>query len=210
MVVGIATSAFAQSAETRRLYVAVDGFELNEAAADDALKAGADINWQNDAMKGETMLIMAIKGFKDAKTIKYLLDNGADASIKDDSGKTALEWARQYNIGRDRNGKTILAMLNQPLAKHKSKMKPFQRMNQEPKMPATPTQNQILLNAEEINRRLKKLERCSNKNLPRFMKTIIGARKTKSNLNGWLRWSLAGKRGAAATFWLIAGMQGLT
>lgn len=109
--VALTTSTFAQSAETRRLYVAVDGFELNEAAANDALKSGADINWKNDAMKGETMLIMAIKGFKEAKIIKFLLDNGADASIKDDSGKTALEWARQYNIGRDRNGKEILAMV---------------------------------------------------------------------------------------------------
>jgi hypothetical protein len=62
-------------------------------------------------MGGETMLITAIKGFKDAKVIKFLLDNGADPSIKDESGKTALEWARQYNIGRDRNGREILKLL---------------------------------------------------------------------------------------------------
>lgn len=111
VIVSASIFTFAQSAETRRLYVAVDGFELNESAANDALKAGADINWKNDAMGGETILILAIKGFKEAKIIKYLLDNGADASIKDDSGKTALEWARQYNFGRNRNGKEILAML---------------------------------------------------------------------------------------------------
>lgn len=105
------SSIFAQNPATKRLYLAVNGYELNEAAAKDALEAGADINWHNDAMGGETMLIMAIKGFKDAKTVKFLLDNGADASLKDDSGKTALEWARQYNFGRNRNGKEVLAML---------------------------------------------------------------------------------------------------
>lgn len=104
-------SVFAQSDANRRLYVAVVGYEVNEAAAKDALKAGADINWQNDQMGGETMLIMEVKGFKDPKAVKFLLDNGADPNIKDDSGKTALEWAHQYNIGRDRSGKEILAML---------------------------------------------------------------------------------------------------
>lgn len=104
-------STFAQSDSTRRLLVAVVGYEVNEAAAKDALKAGADINWQNDAMGGETMLITEIKGFKDPKAVKFLLDNGADPNIKDDSGKTALEWARQYNIGRDRAGREIIAML---------------------------------------------------------------------------------------------------
>lgn len=104
-------SVFAQTDATRRLLVAVVGYEVNEAAAKDALKAGADINWQNDAMNGETMLITEIKGFKDPKAVKFLLDNGADPNIKDDSGKTALEWAHQYNIGRDRAGREILAML---------------------------------------------------------------------------------------------------
>lgn len=106
------TSVFAQSDATRRLLVATSGgFEFNEAAAKDALAAGADINWKNDAMDGETMLISAIKSYKEAKVIKFLLDNGADAGIKDDTGKTALEWARQRNIGRDRNGREIIAML---------------------------------------------------------------------------------------------------
>jgi hypothetical protein len=103
--------SFAQSNATRRLYVATDGFDFNEAAAKDALAAGADINWHNDAMNGETMLIMAIKGYKEAKVIKFLLDNSADATIKDETGKTALDWARQRNIGRDRNGREIIAML---------------------------------------------------------------------------------------------------
>jgi hypothetical protein len=104
--------ASAQSAATKRLYVATaGGFELNEAAANDALRAGADINWQNGSMGDETMLIMAIKGYKDPNMIKFLLDHGADASIRDNTGKTALEWAHQYNIGKNRNGRDILALL---------------------------------------------------------------------------------------------------
>lgn len=113
LVLGATAATFAQSAATRRLYVATaGGFDLNEAAANDALAAGADINWQNPGMGGETMLISAIKGYKEPKLIKYLLEHGANASIKDDSGKTALEWAHQYNIGKDRNGRDILAMLD--------------------------------------------------------------------------------------------------
>lgn len=108
----IASATAAQKADAnRRLSVAVIGYELNEAAAKDALKAGADINWQNDAMGGETLLITAIKGFMDVKVIQFLLDNDADPEVKDDSGKTALDWARQYNIGRNRNGREILKLL---------------------------------------------------------------------------------------------------
>jgi hypothetical protein len=105
------TPVVAQSDATRKLYTQVVGYELNEAAAKDALAAGGDINWKNDAMSGETMLITAIKGFKDAKVIKFLLEHGADRNIKDESGKTALDWARQYNIGRNQNGRDILALL---------------------------------------------------------------------------------------------------
>jgi hypothetical protein len=93
------------------LYLAVNGFELNETEGRNALAAGADINWQNDAMGGETMLIMAIKGFKEAKVVRFLVDNGARRDIKDGSGKTALDWARQYNIAKDRNGREIMALL---------------------------------------------------------------------------------------------------
>jgi hypothetical protein len=104
--------SFAQMTDVdRRLHVALLGFELNEAAAKDALAAGANVNVKNEAMNGETMLITAIKGFKDVKVVRFLLDNGADPAIKDESGKTALNWAQQYNIGRDRNGREILKLL---------------------------------------------------------------------------------------------------
>src|SRR3954468_12538824 len=85
------STAMAQSDPNRRLLVACcNGYDLNEAAALDAIKGGADINWQNPAMSGETMLINAIKAFQEPKVVKFLLDHGADASIKDDTGKTAL------------------------------------------------------------------------------------------------------------------------
>jgi ankyrin repeat protein len=89
------SQAFAQNDDAnRRLTVAVVGFELNEAAAKDALAAGADINWKNDAMNGETLLIQAIKSFKDAEVVRFLLNNGANPNLTDDSGRTALSWAR--------------------------------------------------------------------------------------------------------------------
>ncbi len=99
------------SKKDRRLTVAVLGFEFNEAAAKDALADGANINAKNGALGGETVLITAIKGFKDPQVVRFLLDNGADANLKDDSGQTALSLARKYNIGRKQNGRDILKML---------------------------------------------------------------------------------------------------
>ncbi len=105
------TKLFAQTDVNRRLDVAVNGFDFNEAGAKKAIAEGADINRQNDALGGETMLITAIKGFKESKVIKFLLDNGADKNIKDYSGKTALDWAEQYRIGKNNNGREILKLL---------------------------------------------------------------------------------------------------
>lgn len=102
---------WAQEDLNRRLNVAVNGFELDEAAAKKALANGADINQKNEAMGDETLLITAIKGFKEAKVIKFLLDNGANPNIRDHSGKTALDWAEQYRIGKDNNGREILKLL---------------------------------------------------------------------------------------------------
>lgn len=110
------STVFAQDAATKRLYLAVIGYELNEVAAKDALAAGANINWKNDAMNGETMLIMAIKGYQDVKSIKFLLDHGADPNIKDDAGLTALEWARRRNIGNNNSGREILKLLENATA----------------------------------------------------------------------------------------------
>lgn len=105
------TKLSAQSAVDRRLNNAINGFDLDEAGAKLALANGGNINWQNDAMGGETPLILAIKGFKDAKVVKFLVDNGADLNVKDYSGKTALDWAVQYRIGKNNNGREILKLL---------------------------------------------------------------------------------------------------
>lgn len=112
LMVGVAQGQ--ESPATRRLYVATaGGFDLDEAAANAALANGADINWKNDAMGGETMLITAIKGFKEPKVIKFLLAHGANAKLTDDGGKTALAWATQYGIGKKAAGREIIKMLEQ-------------------------------------------------------------------------------------------------
>lgn len=103
--------ASAESSATRSLYTAICGFDLNEQVASQALKNGADINWRNGAMNEESMLITAIKGQKDSKTIKFLLEHGADAALKDGSGKTALDYAKDYNLGKSADGREIMALL---------------------------------------------------------------------------------------------------
>ena len=95
----------------RQLFVAVSSDDLNEADAKKLLAKGANINAINGQMGGETFLITDIKSYKEPKFIKFLLDNGADPNIKDESGKTALDWALQYNFGRKRDGKEIIKML---------------------------------------------------------------------------------------------------
>ena len=104
-----AASAQDLSQVDRRLNVAVLGFSLDEAGAKAALAAGANINHRNN---GENMLIGAIKGFKDPAVIKFLIALGIDRAAKDPSGKSALDYARQYNIGRTAEGRAVLAMLD--------------------------------------------------------------------------------------------------
>lgn len=106
-----APSAHADEAASRKLFVATVGYELNEAAALQALASGADINWQNPAMNDESILIMAIKGQMDSRHIKFLIDHGANVNIKDGSGMTALDYANKYNLGSNSDGRKILALL---------------------------------------------------------------------------------------------------
>ncbi len=93
----------------RRLNVAVLGFSFDEAAAKAALAAGASINHRNN---GENMLIGAIKGFKEPAVFKFLIANGCDPAAKDSSGKSALDYARQYNLVRTTEGRAVMAMLD--------------------------------------------------------------------------------------------------
>jgi hypothetical protein len=106
-----ANTLFAQQDVNRKLNNAVNGFGFDEAAAKSALANGANINWKNEALGGETLLIVAIKGFKESKVVKFLVDNGADPHMKDNSGKSALDWAEQYHIEKDNNGREILKLL---------------------------------------------------------------------------------------------------
>jgi ankyrin repeat protein len=57
-----------------------------------ALKAGADINWQNDEWDGATLLVRVIRS-GELELMMWLLANGADFRIADHSGRGVLHWA---------------------------------------------------------------------------------------------------------------------
>ena len=71
------------------------------------LGQGADPNAQNIA--GDTPLICATKyaGGK-AATVKLLVDAGTNATLKDDDGKTALDYAKE------KGQKEAIALLENP------------------------------------------------------------------------------------------------
>ena len=61
------------------------------------IKRGINVNQQH-LFDGSTPLIVAcIAGNVEARTVKLLLDNGADPFLKDVNGKTALDYATQYS-----------------------------------------------------------------------------------------------------------------
>ena len=65
----------------------------NKAAAEVLIEHGANINYQ-DPMMGMTALMgVCFKG--STELTKLLLDKGADASIKNKSGETALDFAKK-------------------------------------------------------------------------------------------------------------------
>jgi hypothetical protein len=109
------SSAFAQPTEMskvdRRLLVAVAGFDFNEREAQAALAAGANVNRRNDAMDSDTPLIAVIRQFKGPPAIKWLLAHGADPSLTNAKGKTALAYAQQYNFVKTPEGRETLALL---------------------------------------------------------------------------------------------------
>jgi hypothetical protein len=151
----------AQEDVNRKLNVAVNGFDFNEAAAKKAIANGADINQKNDAMGGETLLITAIKGFKESKVIKFLLDNGADKTIKDNSSKNALDWAAQYKIGKNDNGREILKLLgNLQGTPATSQNKPSPKQKETP--PGT-TQNKPTTGGPGVNEIRQALEKSLTK-----------------------------------------------
>ena len=114
----VAVAAFAVSALParadftsidRQLFNITSGYDFDADRANHALSAGADINARNEAMDDQTMLILAIKSFAKPEVIQWLLAHGADASIRDAKGKTALDWAMQYGIDRHPDGHRVVA-----------------------------------------------------------------------------------------------------
>lgn len=109
------------SSTDRRLLVAVVGYELNEGAAEDALRSGANINLRNPAQNNDTLLILAIRNFSNPGVIRWILDHGGDPSITNNDGRDALSIARQLSYDRLPGGREILAMLTGGAARPSSR-----------------------------------------------------------------------------------------
>jgi ankyrin repeat protein len=66
------------------------------------LKARANINLQNK--EGKTALILAAQYGGDPRVITLLLQNGANARLEDNTGRTALDW---FDLNRHLNRSTV-------------------------------------------------------------------------------------------------------
>ena len=58
---------------------------------------GADVNHQ-DRIHARTPLIWAVTVGKH-RAARLLLESGADASLADKTGKTAIQWAKEVGVG---------------------------------------------------------------------------------------------------------------
>ena len=99
------------SYQDRRLYVAVTSWDFKPEQAEAALAAGGNVNAQNDQMDNESLLILAVRGFAPPAAVKWLLAHGADMSLTDENGKTALDWANQLHIVGQPDGRRVMAAL---------------------------------------------------------------------------------------------------
>lgn len=88
---GVNVSARSKRGETSLMASAVTGM-----ADEDLLKAGADVNAVNKV--GMTALMLLVQR-GDPDEIKILLKAGADARLKDASGRTALDYLNAANCG---------------------------------------------------------------------------------------------------------------
>lgn len=95
----------------RRLLVAVTSYTFDERAALDALAAGADINGRNAAMDNDTVLIAAIRQFRDTPVIQWLLDHRANPALANNLGRNAASYFRQYHMDKTASGRAVLARL---------------------------------------------------------------------------------------------------
>ena len=64
-------------------------------ALHELLQRGADVN-KRDRDDGITALHYSAMN-SGTDTIRLLLENGASTTIKDDEGRTPIDWAREYN-----------------------------------------------------------------------------------------------------------------
>lgn len=106
-----ATAQAQMGTADRRLFIATTGIEFDPAQADAALSAGANVNARNDAMDDAPLLVLAVKSFARPEAVQWLLSHGANPSLKDKKGKTALDWANQLGMGRQPDGRRVLAAL---------------------------------------------------------------------------------------------------
>jgi hypothetical protein len=95
----------------RQLFNETSGYDFDAEKANYYLSAGADINARNEQLDDQTMLILAIKSFAKPEVVQWLLAHGADPSIRDFKGKTALDWATQNGIDRHPEGHRVVAAL---------------------------------------------------------------------------------------------------
>lgn len=111
LVLMMAAPAAAMRDVDRRLFIALTDYFWKPGPSDAALAAGADVNARNEAMNDETLLILAIKGMVAPEVIQWMVEHGANPSLRDRSGKSALDWAHQYHLDRRPDGARILALL---------------------------------------------------------------------------------------------------
>lgn len=90
---------------TPAIYSAAAGHQAK--ITDMLIAAGADINAKTD--NGNTALLTAVKAGK-PRTVRFLLERGADASIADAKGKTALDYAKEKQLA------DIISLLSNPPA----------------------------------------------------------------------------------------------
>jgi ankyrin repeat protein len=69
------------------------------------LQSGVDINTQHPT-SGTTVLMIASSYYYYDDMVEFLISNGADVSIKDSEGKTALQWASSNS---QENAKILIA-----------------------------------------------------------------------------------------------------
>ena len=73
------------------LHLAIVNGDLESTEAE--LKKGVDINWKS-LLEGNTALHVAVSE-KQNELLKFLLEKGADASLKNNEGKTPLDVAKE-------------------------------------------------------------------------------------------------------------------